>query len=95
MRAQAQPGATFNGVCGSIPAPGFGIATLPARSCVIDGEAIAVDMNGLSVFDLIRYRRQDHAVLLCAFIRRPAEIHRGVLESIGRSSGSVRHSLSN
>ena len=29
-------------------------------------EAIAVDENGLSVFDLIRYRRQDHAVTLCA-----------------------------
>ena len=43
------------------------IAALPARSCVVDGEAIAVDMNGLSVFDLIRYRRQDHAVTLCAF----------------------------
>jgi ATP-dependent DNA ligase len=35
-------------------------------SCVIDSEAIAVDENGLSVFDLIRYRRQDHAVSLCA-----------------------------
>jgi bifunctional non-homologous end joining protein LigD len=34
---------------------------------VVDGEAIAVDDNGLSVFDLIRYRRQDHAVTLCAF----------------------------
>ena len=43
------------------------IAALPARSCVIDGEAIAVDDNGLSVFNLIRYRRQDHAVTLCAF----------------------------
>jgi bifunctional non-homologous end joining protein LigD len=40
---------------------------LPGTSCVLDGEAIAVDMNGLSVFDLIRYRRQDHAVTLCAF----------------------------
>jgi len=30
-------------------------------------EAIAVDNNGPSVFDLIRYRRQDHAVTLCAF----------------------------
>jgi bifunctional non-homologous end joining protein LigD len=40
---------------------------LPARSCVLAGEAIAVDDNGLSVFDLIRYRRQDHAVTLCAF----------------------------
>jgi bifunctional non-homologous end joining protein LigD len=43
------------------------IAALPVRSCVLDGEAIAVDDNGLSVFNLIRYRRQDHAVTLCAF----------------------------
>ena len=35
------------------------IAALPATSCVLDGEAIAVDMNGLSVFDLIRHRCQD------------------------------------
>ena len=37
------------------------------RSCIVDGEAIAVDENGLSVFDLVRNRRQDDAVLLCAF----------------------------
>ena len=49
------------------PLAAAAIAALPARSCVVDGEAIAVDDNGLSVFDLIRYRRQDHAVTLCAF----------------------------
>ena len=43
------------------------VAGLPARQCVIDGEAIACDENGLAVFDLIRYRRQDHSVVLCAF----------------------------
>jgi ATP-dependent DNA ligase len=43
------------------------IAALPARKCVIDGEAIACNEDGLAVFDLIRYRRQDHAVTLCAF----------------------------
>jgi ATP-dependent DNA ligase len=30
------------------------IAALSALSCVIDGEAIACDENGLSVFDLLR-----------------------------------------
>jgi bifunctional non-homologous end joining protein LigD len=49
------------------PLAAAAIAALPARSCVVDGEAIAVDDNGLSVFDLIRNRRQDHAVTLCAF----------------------------
>ena len=38
-----------------------------ARSCIVDSEAIACDANGLSVFDLLRYRRQDDAVTLCAF----------------------------
>ena len=43
------------------------IASLPVKSCIIDGEAIVVDQNGLSVFDLIGYRRHDHAATLCAF----------------------------
>jgi bifunctional non-homologous end joining protein LigD len=43
------------------------IHSLSVRSCVIDGEAIVVDKNGLSVFDLIRYRQHDHAAVLCAF----------------------------
>jgi len=43
------------------------IAVLPVRSCIIDGEAIACDANGLAVFELLRYRRQDHAVALCEF----------------------------
>ena len=30
------------------------VATLPVQSCFIDGEAIVVDRNGLSVFDLLR-----------------------------------------
>jgi ATP-dependent DNA ligase len=43
------------------------IAALPVRSCVIDGEAIACDVNGLAVLNLLRYRRCDQAVTLCAF----------------------------
>jgi bifunctional non-homologous end joining protein LigD len=43
------------------------LKNLPVRSCFIDGEAIVVDKNGLSVFDLLRYRHHDHAVVLCAF----------------------------
>jgi hypothetical protein len=31
---------------------------LPARSCLIDGEAIACDENGLVVFDLLRRQRR-------------------------------------
>jgi ATP-dependent DNA ligase len=43
------------------------IASLPVRSCFIDGEAIVVDETGLSVFELLRYRLRDQAALLCAF----------------------------
>jgi bifunctional non-homologous end joining protein LigD len=43
------------------------VANLPVRSCFVDGEAIVVDTNGLSVFDLIRYRQYDRAAVLCAF----------------------------
>ena len=46
---------------------GYDFSDRPVRSCIVDGEAIAVDENGLSVFDLVRNRRQDDAVLLCAF----------------------------
>jgi ATP-dependent DNA ligase len=42
------------------------VAALPARSCVVDGEAIVVNRQGLSVFDLLRYRHHDHAAVLCA-----------------------------
>jgi bifunctional non-homologous end joining protein LigD len=43
------------------------ITRLPAKTCIIDGEAIVADQNGLSVFDLLRYRKHDHAATLCAF----------------------------
>lgn len=43
------------------------ISRLPIETCIIDGEAIVVDQNGLSVFDLLRYRKHDHAATLCAF----------------------------
>ncbi len=43
------------------------VLSLPVRSCFIDGEVIVVDEHGLSTFDLLRYRRHDHAAVLCAF----------------------------
>ena len=43
------------------------VESLPVRSCVIDGEAIVVDRDALSVFDLLRCRQFDHAAVLCAF----------------------------
>jgi len=43
------------------------VDNLPARSCVLDGEAIVVDERGLSVFDVLRWRLRDHEAVLCAF----------------------------
>src|SRR2546430_14136723 len=41
--------------------------SLTAASCLIDGEAVACDDNGLPVFDRLRYRRADGTVFLYAF----------------------------
>ena len=43
------------------------IEALPVRSCVIDGEAIVCDDNGLAVFDLIRGHGTNGRAILCAF----------------------------
>ena len=51
---------------GQFPLAAAAVAALPARSCLIDGEAIVTDRNGLAVFDLIRGHRPT-AVVLCAF----------------------------
>jgi bifunctional non-homologous end joining protein LigD len=52
---------------GRFPLAGAAVAALPARSCLIDGEAIVTDRNGLAVFDLIRGHRSSAAAILCAF----------------------------
>jgi bifunctional non-homologous end joining protein LigD len=72
-------------------------ASLPVRSCVLDGEAIVVDERGLSVFDALRYRLRDHAAVLCAFdlIERdgvdlrsvPLEERKHALADLLRSTG--------
>ena len=43
------------------------VAALAVASCLIDGEAIACDAEGLADFQLLRRRRHDYAVTLCAF----------------------------
>ena len=70
------------------------VEALPAESCVVDGEAIACDERGLSVFEMIRWRRHDHAVSLCAFDllaldgedlrREPIEVRKATLRGLLR-----------
>ena len=43
------------------------MASLRVRSCLIDGEAIAFEVDGLASFELLRGRRHDRHVTLCAF----------------------------
>ena len=42
-------------------------ARLRSRSCIIDGEAVCCDEDGMPNFDRIRYRRYDASVFLYAF----------------------------
>jgi ATP-dependent DNA ligase len=73
------------------------LARLRSRSCIIDGEAVACDDNGVSSFDRIRYRRHDASVFLCAFdlvelngddLRRdPLEVRKATLASVLASPG--------
>src|SRR5262245_12773283 len=43
------------------------LARLRSNSCIIDGEAVACEGNGMPSFDRIRYRRHDASVFLYAF----------------------------
>jgi bifunctional non-homologous end joining protein LigD len=72
------------------------VDALSARSCVIDCEAIICDDNGLSVFDLMRYRHYDDLATLCAFDllelngddmrNRPIEERKAALKMLLRQS---------
>jgi bifunctional non-homologous end joining protein LigD len=79
---------------GRFPLAAAAVAALPARSCVIDGEAIACDEKGLAVFDLIRRQQHSPGVVLCAFDlleldgedlrREPIETRKSTLKSLLR-----------
>jgi bifunctional non-homologous end joining protein LigD len=43
------------------------VEALAVRSCIIDGEVIACDGDGLASFELLRYHRRDDPVTLVAF----------------------------
>jgi bifunctional non-homologous end joining protein LigD len=43
------------------------VKTLPVWSCLIDGEAVVCDQNGLAVFDLICGHASKASAVLCAF----------------------------
>jgi ATP-dependent DNA ligase len=68
------------------------LARLRSRSCIIDGEAVACDDDGVPSVDRIRYRRYDGSVFLYAFDlielngddlrREPLEVRKATLASV-------------
>jgi len=74
------------------------LARLRSRSCIIDGEAVACDDNGLSSFDLVRHHRANDRIFLYAFdlielngddLRRdPLEGRKATLEMILAKAGA-------
>jgi hypothetical protein len=75
------------------------VGKLPVRSCLIDGEAIMCDDNGLAVFELIRRQRTSATAVHCAFdlleldgedLRRlPIERRKGRLAKLLRGAPSM------
>src|SRR6516164_4325810 len=74
------------------------VSKLPVSSCLIDGEAIVCDENGLAVFDLIRGHGSKTSAVLCAFDllevdgkdlrRRPIEARKDLLAKLLHDSDS-------
>jgi bifunctional non-homologous end joining protein LigD len=68
------------------------LARLRSRSCIIDGEAVCCDEDGMPNFDRIRYGRYDASVFLYAFDlielsgndlrREPLEVRKATLKSV-------------
>jgi bifunctional non-homologous end joining protein LigD len=71
------------------------VNALPVRSCVIDGEAVACDGDGLSIFEKLRWRHHDGQVFMWSFDlleldgqdmrREPIEVRKATLASVLRS----------
>ena len=43
------------------------LVRLRSRSCIIDGEAVACDDNGVASFDLVRHSRANESIFLYGF----------------------------
>src|SRR5215813_13184366 len=73
------------------------LSRLRSRSCIIDGEAVASDENGVASFDLVRHHRANDSVFLYAFdlielngddLRRDQlEVRKATLASIVAKAG--------
>jgi bifunctional non-homologous end joining protein LigD len=80
------------------PFIGLAVAALPVRSCLIDGEAIVCDDDGLAVFELIRGHGTLASAVHCAFDlleldgedlrREPIEVRKQALAKLLRGAHS-------
>jgi ATP-dependent DNA ligase len=89
VRLYSRPG---NDLTDRFPLIVEALAELRSRSCIIDGEAVCCDNDGVPSFDRIRYRRHGAAVFLYAFDlierngddlrREPLEVRKATLASV-------------
>jgi bifunctional non-homologous end joining protein LigD len=89
VRLYSRPG---NDLTERFPLIAETLANLRTCSCIIDGEAVACDGNGLAVFERIRYRRHDDNVFLYAsdlieldgddLRREPLDVRKATLRSL-------------
>jgi bifunctional non-homologous end joining protein LigD len=97
VRLYSRPGNDFTR---RFPLIAEALTGLRSRSCIIDGEAVACDDNGLASFERIRYRQHDGDVFLYAFdlielngddLRRdPLQVRKATLASIlGKASTGI------
>jgi len=87
-----------NDFSGRFPFIAIAVSKLPVRSCLIDGEAIVCDENGLADFELIRGHGTAANAVHCAFDlleldgrdlrRRPIEERKGLLTQLLRGSNA-------
>jgi ATP-dependent DNA ligase len=94
VRLYSRPGNDFTG---RFPLIVETLARLRARSCIIDGEAVACDDNGVASFELVRHQRANASTFLYAFdlielngddLRRdPLEVRKATLRSALAKAG--------
>jgi bifunctional non-homologous end joining protein LigD len=94
VRLYSRPG---NDLTDRFPLIVEALARLRSRSCIIDGEAVCCDEDGMPNFDRIRYPRYDASVFLYAFDlielsgddlrREPLEVRKATLKSVLAKAG--------
>jgi bifunctional non-homologous end joining protein LigD len=94
VRLYSRPG---NDMTRRFPLIAEALTGLRSRSCIIDGEAVACDDNGVASFDLVRHHCTNDSIFLYAFdlielngddMRRdPLEVRKATLRSMLAKAG--------